>query len=94
MAVHVDVPFQVELCGETLSTGVTVVNCLKREIMLSFSDFEKNMISYTIKHTILHEGGSEKDVYCGLDLRMFMVSPKDFSIRIQSRYSWRVFKLG
>ena len=82
MAVHVDVPFQVELCGETLSTGVAVVNCLEREIMLSqilsFSDFEKNMISYTIKNTILHEGGSEKDVYCGLDLRMFMVSPKDF----------------
>ena len=59
VAVHVDVPFQVELCGETLSTGVAVVNCLKREIMLSFSDFEKNMISYTIKHTILHEGGSQ-----------------------------------
>ena len=76
--VHVDVPFQVELCGETLSTGVAVVNCLEREIMLSFSDFEKNMISYTIKHTILHEGGSQKYVYCVLDLRMFMVSPKDF----------------
>ena len=47
---HVDVPLQVELCGETLSTGVTVVNCLKREIMLSFSDFEQSIIFYTIKH--------------------------------------------
>lgn len=54
------------------------MNCLKREIMLSFSDFEQSIIFYTIKHTILHEGGSQKYVYCVLDLRMFMVSPKDF----------------
>ena len=31
VAVHIDVPLQVELCCEALATGVTIVYRLKRE---------------------------------------------------------------